>query len=202
MEVTPSQTDRARLLAPVFQSKEEYSEAECQGVIELPANARICRSQFSLEALQAAEPDDAQLIGNVIAYCSHEIARKHQQVRAVIGTDEPEHRGDWGRKRTREYRVALFMPREVTLDWQAAANLIQIHPRLVYNWEFRDATDGIPEDAPPEPKLLLVYLYSHCNAWLPESVTLIHTIIRCQRLVTYEKEPNESVSLKRPRSSG
>lgn len=185
---------------------EDYDETQCaewvaRGLIQVPANARITRSSFSLESVEDVCRDDVQLMANVITECAHKIARKHQDVKATLVKVEE----DVGSPKTtlRAFVVYVEMPPSVTVDSQQLMAIHFLSPRLICDpIRFAHRPASLVEQK-PEHTSLEVRIYSHRNPLLPEDIWITQTTIKCRRFVVHEPPSagGDSGALKRSRAS-
>jgi hypothetical protein len=167
----------------------DFDEKACDGLLDLPSNAKVMRTNFSLADLSEVQLADVDLITKVISYCAHSVAQKHQLVRAWIDTHKVTFKG----VRLIKYLVQMQMPRDTTLpDSHQTSAIHGLCAELIQ--------DPIRTLVSEENVTVEVQIYSSKNPFVVEYKSITHVVIKQLCLVTYPaQEANGPV--KRTRKS-
>jgi len=164
----------------------DHDEKACGGVLVLPSNAQVMRTNFSLSEMKAVQPEDIDLVTKVISYCAHKIAKKHQSVKVWIDT----HRETYLSVKLFKYLLQIQMPRDITLPNSHQMNAIHaLSLELI--------TDPIAPKITDDGIVLEVQIYSHKNPYTIEYKSITH--IQIKSLVLTHPEQDVSGAVKRSR---
>ena len=138
----------------------DFDEDECAGLVKLPPNAKICRTNFSLSNMKEIEKADLLLITNIISYCSHHIATKDDQVKAYVTTSKTSFKGQ------KLVKYVLFIEMPVTIK-PGSRDLNEIHFLGLHLMP-----DSILVVRGDNYTALEVKVYSHSNPYVTEDISL------------------------------